>query len=288
MSPVMLEKIIQYLLFLEYRFVSLLDLPGKRGERTVAITFDDGFKDLYQIAYPILKKYSIPFTVFLTTSTVSSKRLLWLHRLYAAIDRLSPEEKLLVLCRYGSIELNNEPLFNILNYLIHSKDPEFLKLMTSKIAVEAGLDEQEEIKHAEDLYLNANQIQEMSRNGLEVQTHGHEHWSLPTLNRKQTETEIDNCLEKIERLVGTRSVYYAPAFGKSNRHLHRVAEERGLCGIFGTDAGLITPKSKHLELPRIMTTNVLDLSIELTRIHVIDLFPTRIFPHFKVLPFYKH
>jgi peptidoglycan/xylan/chitin deacetylase (PgdA/CDA1 family) len=273
MNPQMLEKIIQYLLFLGYKFVTLSELMCTKGVKAVAITFDDGFKDLYQNAYPILKKYSIPFTVFLTTSTVGSKELLWQHRLYAALDKLTPEKQLLLLCKYGFVEYNNRSLFEILNYLIHSKQPGFLESMTLKIAEEAGLTITEETKQAGSLYLDRSQIEEMLNNGLEVHAHGHMHWSLPMLNREQTEAEIDNCLTTIEGLICTEPVYYAPAFGMSNCHLQSVVRMRNIKAIIGTNSGLIGPESKNYELPRIMTVDVLGLSVKLTRLLMSNLFP---------------
>lgn len=37
---------------------------------SIAVTFDDGFKNNFTIAYPILKKYNIPATIFITTSLI--------------------------------------------------------------------------------------------------------------------------------------------------------------------------------------------------------------------------
>ena len=40
-------------------------LRGRR--RKAAVTFDDGLADVYNVAYPLLKAHSIPFTVFVIT-----------------------------------------------------------------------------------------------------------------------------------------------------------------------------------------------------------------------------
>lgn len=65
-----------------YRVVSLdeiLDfLEGKRRlpKKSVAITFDDGYLDNYVNAYPCLKKYRLPATIFVATAYLQKKMLL--------------------------------------------------------------------------------------------------------------------------------------------------------------------------------------------------------------------
>lgn len=46
--------------------------------RTVAITFDDGYKDNYRYAFPVLKKYNLPATIFVIIDEIGrSDRLSW-------------------------------------------------------------------------------------------------------------------------------------------------------------------------------------------------------------------
>lgn len=48
-------------------YADLNSVIGKPSQRQIAVTFDDGLKDVYEIAYPFLKERSIPFTVFIAT-----------------------------------------------------------------------------------------------------------------------------------------------------------------------------------------------------------------------------
>jgi len=37
-------------------------------DKTIALTFDDGYEDNYQLIFPIIKKYNLPIVIFLTTN----------------------------------------------------------------------------------------------------------------------------------------------------------------------------------------------------------------------------
>lgn len=59
---------------------SLIKDRKKMPPKTVAITFDDGYKDNYTYVFPILKKYNIPATIFIIVNEVGrpqSDRLSW-------------------------------------------------------------------------------------------------------------------------------------------------------------------------------------------------------------------
>src|SRR5438105_1312928 len=66
--PAIFEEQMQFLSRC-YRVMPLLELVerNRRGEvpeRAVAITFDDGYRDNYDYAFPILKKFGLPATIF--------------------------------------------------------------------------------------------------------------------------------------------------------------------------------------------------------------------------------
>ncbi len=86
LSPNIFEDHIKYISN-NYKVITLNALADLLIEnrplpkKTLVLTFDDGYKDVYKWAYPILKKYDVPATVFLATGHIDSGRLFWWDKL---------------------------------------------------------------------------------------------------------------------------------------------------------------------------------------------------------------
>src|SRR2546422_5617095 len=56
-------------------------------ERYCIITFDDGWLDNYLYAYPILRRYQTPATIFVSTAVIGSEEWLWPDKLAWLLTR---------------------------------------------------------------------------------------------------------------------------------------------------------------------------------------------------------
>ncbi len=107
------ERQMRFLKERKYKVLPLEELAAlikekkKIPSRAVAITFDDGYKNNYTYAFPILKKYNLAATIFIIINEVGRRQ----------DDRLSWQEiKVMTdsgLISIGSHTLGPEPLINI-------------------------------------------------------------------------------------------------------------------------------------------------------------------------------
>ena len=93
-TPEFLERLLRRLKCAALDVISLDEMharyiSGDFKRRFVCITFDDGYKDLMRYAYPLLKKYQLPFALYIPTSFPDRLGELWWVALEAVIAQNS-------------------------------------------------------------------------------------------------------------------------------------------------------------------------------------------------------
>lgn len=80
LTPSFLEGLIREYKSEGYEFVGIDQLLSSNPilpKKRINVSFDDGFRDVYQNAFPLFVKYHIPFTIFLTTDFPDGKADMW-------------------------------------------------------------------------------------------------------------------------------------------------------------------------------------------------------------------
>ena len=123
MPPEKFEQLLQYLVKKKATFCFVSELDQYQDQKNVfALSFDDGFQDNYQYAYPLLKKYNAKATIYLATQI-------------EGIERLNPEQ-ILEMAASGLIEFGAHTQHHV-NLLKLSDKEAFAEIQASKEDVEA-------------------------------------------------------------------------------------------------------------------------------------------------------
>ena len=91
-TPAFLEQVVTSLRAADVDLVSMDEVhrrlvSGGSGRRFVALTFDDGYRDNLEYAWPILKRHQVPFTLYVPSAFPEGKGELWWIVLEEAIAR---------------------------------------------------------------------------------------------------------------------------------------------------------------------------------------------------------
>ena len=147
-TPEWLEEKITERRAMGWQFVSIDNIPSLltkhlslNTKRFICVTFDDGYRDNYTLAYPILKRLGVPFTVYVTTGFIDNRIPMWWYpgeQLGITIDELK-EMDADPICTIGAHTVSHPKLDTLTRELQHREIAE------SKQALETLLGH--EIKH---------------------------------------------------------------------------------------------------------------------------------------------
>jgi len=196
----------------KYNFISLKHysevLNGKRDDlpnNPIIITIDDGYRDNYTYAYPVLKKYSIPATIFLATDFISHKAWLWSNKLEYILKNSRKKDFDLVLGNkkdHFSVDgFNNwhRTQLAIFNYCAEQRNDmknEIMHELSRSLSVDVPSQTVGDFQA-----LTWDQIIEMSHNGIEFGSHTCSHPILSRLTNEQVKYEIVHSKNEIEKMI---------------------------------------------------------------------------------------
>jgi len=232
---------------------------GTLPEKSVAITFDDGFYDFYRLAHPILQEFGFPVTLFLSTYYSSFNRpvfdsmasyLLWLGRGHILkFPDLSPGP--LLLNNSGRDHAKRRLMAFAREGALSGKDKDAL---LGELARRLGIDYEllcsKRVLHL----INHQEASELARNGVDLQLHTHRH--RVSKNRKRFLQEIDQNRQNIIAISGKNPSCLCYPGGVHRSEFLPWLREANVDVATTTKPGLATRNSEPLLLPRLLDTSL--------------------------------
>ncbi|HEY8535158.1 MAG TPA: polysaccharide deacetylase family protein [Vicinamibacterales bacterium] len=260
-SRKMLERHLEWL-GRRYRFISLDELgqrlsSGRPFRRpVVAITFDDGYRDVYEHALPVLRARGIPAAIFIATDFVAHGAPLTHDRLYLLLGLALGAERVHPLLRDA---LAPDPLVmpvrpadrkaaaaHLTAVLLGRLNRASLDRLVAALEQELGVSGEVTSIAAP---LTWPMLREMQRGGFTVGCHTHTHAVLPTESAQQALLEVRRSREIIEAALGTRVEHFAYPDGQFNRYVVDAVCEAGIRYAY-TTCRHRDPRHPLLTIPR--------------------------------------
>lgn len=231
-------------------------LDGKPQKNSIAITFDDAYRDVLLNAKPILAELGIPATVFVVTGKLGCERGFWWDRLAAAVlGNAMPE----ALPAFFFADAEAVPG---LNRALRTGDRSDLHLQLWSLIRLLGPDERDkavdEVARAfgtpapgDAAVMSAQEIGSLIDGGLiAVGAHSVSHPSLPSLSTEDQRVEIGQSRDALQSITGEPVRRLAYPFGDYDDRSIQIARELGFDYAVSVETGSIGDPAARYRLPR--------------------------------------
>ncbi|MBA2620614.1 MAG: polysaccharide deacetylase family protein [Acidobacteria bacterium] len=177
----------------------------KLPENAAIVTIDDGYHDAYEIAFPLLKKFGAPATLFAITDFIDGKIWVWTDKMRFIAMRMKAE-KSTVEIGTQRIELENKTADKI--FLSGSKANSVLKKMPdaekdheiARIARELKVG-MPDLPPETNAPLSWTQAREMDASGVSLQSHSVTHPMLTQVSENRLNFELNESKQKLEEIL---------------------------------------------------------------------------------------
>ncbi|MBI4118617.1 MAG: polysaccharide deacetylase family protein [Parcubacteria group bacterium] len=248
----------------------------KSDKRVCAVTFDDGLKDNFENAVPILEKHAVKHATFFPITETFENVLPATHKIHIILSYV-PTEKLVEEFNVFLRETNPD---KVATYTI-PKDRritearkvwddvftanfketmniiplEMRDAFLQRVFLTLGLDEKE---FARDLFMSTVEIEELGRKGFAIGSHGHTHTPFDRLGEKEVRHEVIKSKEGLGRILGREVTLLSYPQGGAPEYASVVLKEEGFTHALTTEKRGVSETDSQFRIPRYDTNNIRD------------------------------
>jgi len=201
----------------------LLEFRSKKfDENYILITFDDGLKEQYELAKPILDAMGIPFIFFINTANFDEKKVSLVHKIHLLRSRLSsgeilmelskislfeltPREKALAVFHYNYDEEQTALLKYLLNFIMSlPQQQEFINPLFEQLFEESSLNSE--------LYFNEEMLQVLNDQDA-LGSHSHNHVPLGNISSEELQKELKQSQDFFSQKFGKPAMSLSYPYG---------------------------------------------------------------------------
>lgn len=262
-NPEFFSRVIRRLRRSGIDIVSLDEMHRRLTERDfrkrfVCITFDDGYRDVMQWAYPVLKKHNVPFAIYIPTSFPDQIGELW----WLALERVIAGQTRIGLLidgherRFDCASVSDKRnLFDQLYWWLRARETESeLRAVVRDLCGRYGVDMK---ALCEELCMTWDELAELSRDPLvTIGAHTVNHVILKKVSEREVRSELDMSRAVIEAAIGVKPQHFAYPVGdptSAGEREYRIAGELGFKTAVTTNPGVLfrSHRKRLMALPRI-------------------------------------
>jgi peptidoglycan/xylan/chitin deacetylase (PgdA/CDA1 family) len=261
-SPQFLELVIRQVRASGFEIVSLDEahfrlVEGDYGKPFVCFTFDDGYRDNLEYAYPIFKRHHLPFAIYVPTDYADGRGDLW----WLTLEKVIVQVDALTLKMNGSLRrlrcgtsAEKDATFHTVYWWLRSIDEVDARGIVRELCNGIDFDADGMCR---DLMMNWSEIAHLAADPLvTIGGHTRRHYALAKLTQAEAYAEIDTSVRRIEQETGKPCRHFSYPYGDESSAGPRefeIVKELGLKTGVTTRKGLIHPRHAQelTALPRV-------------------------------------
>lgn len=230
------------------------DLP----DRALAITFDDGLSDFYRRAFPLIKEFDVPVTLYLTTFYSSYQRpvfdlmcayLLWKGQSNVLdLKKLTGQDLQTDLRRLDSREAALAQIRDFASGQKLSADEK--DALAASLAAHLDVDYNTLLEQRTMHNLTADEVGKLAAGGIDIQLHTHRHRT--PLDRELFLREIEDNRKSIQEMSGTNPKHFCYPSGVYDPQFLPWLREAGVSSATTCESGFASRSCNQLLLPRFL------------------------------------